>query len=612
MQKTKLSTLIKNLLSYNFRTLFLFELFYKLFAYGVFTPLLLRLVEWSIQLAGLHYLSAQTVGRWLLSPYTWLLTVLVLLLFCCYIVIDMTAVMLCMDCAKRKEYVTAPTLLWEGIKNAGRMFELKNLPIILLLLILQPLLELPFYTGYLTGIQIPAFIGDELSRMLRKYWVLIGVLALLMIAAFCYVYTLFYYILEKKKYSQAAKSSRKLISFVYFRDLLRLFIWQIFCYLVYALLVAGGILLIIGIASLLRKANFVQSLMIQAIQTLMHMVNTLYSALVLPVSTIFLSLLFYQNKEAAKEEIVLPVYRVREVGLSKRKKRIIMLLSMFVLLVLNINNLMRMADGALSEKTQLGHVTEVTAHRGDSADYPENTMIAFEAAVNAGADWIELDVQQTADGVIIVSHDENLYRTTGEDVNVWETDYETLCTLDAGRYKGEEFTGVGLCTLAEVMEAFRGRVHLNIELKPTGHETGFVEQVIDLIHEYGYEEDCVLASMTYSVLRDAKEYDEEIRTVYVMPSAYGYFADLEWVDAFSVRYNYVTERMVQSIHLRGKQIYVWTVNSRRNMEHMIQIGVDNLITDQPLNARQTVFELENSSLLNQYIEMLTSLFRWEQ
>lgn len=612
MQKTKLSALIKNLLSYNFRALFLFELFYKLFAYGVFTPLLLRLVEWSIQLAGLHYLSAPTVGKWLLSPFTWLLTLLVLLLFSCYVVIDMTAVILCMDCAKRKEYVSAPTLLWEGVKNAGRMFSLKNLPAIVLILVLQPLLGLPFYTGYLTGIQIPAFVWDTLVSTLRRYWGLIGLLAIMLIAAFCYVYALFYFILEKKNLGQAAKSSRTLISFVYFRDLLRLFIWQLFCYIVYTLLVAAGILIIIGFTSLFRRADFIHSLMIQAIQTLMHMVNAFYSALVLPVSTIFLSLLFYQNKEAAKEEIMLPVYRARDVGLSKHKKRMIMLFSMLLLLVLNIRNLMHLADGALSEKTQIGHVTEVTAHRGYSSDYPENTMPAFEAAVDAGADWIELDVQQTADGVIIISHDENLYRTTGRDINIWETDYETIRGLDAGSFKGEEFAGVTLCTLAEVMEAFRGRVHLNIELKPTGYETGFVEQVIDLIHEYGYEEDCVVASMSYSVLREAKEYDEEIRTVYVMRSAYGYFADLEWVDAFSVRYNYVTERVVQSVHVQGKQIYVWTVNSKGNMERMIAIGVDNLITDRPLNAKQTVFELENSTILNQYIEMLISLFRWER
>lgn len=286
-----------------------------------------------------------------------------------------------------------------------------------------------------------------------------------------------------------------------------------------------------------------------------------------------------------------------------------MVISCLILAVVNLNNIHQLAEGALSESAELAYETRITAHRGSSVEYPENTIPAFEAAIDCGADWVELDVQQTADGVLIVMHDSNLYRTTGLNKDVWEVTYDEIRELDAGSHKGEEFADVRISTLEEVLETLKGRVFLNIELKPTGHETDFVKQVIDLINQYEMADECMLASMSYKILTEAKEYDSNIRTIYVMTSSYGYFADLEDVDVFSVKHSYITEYIVESVHLQGKQICAWTVNSQKTMERMINMGVDNLITDKPLLARQKVFEMENSTLINQYIDMLLTMFR---
>lgn len=608
MQKTKLFSLLKSLLSHNFRTLFLFEVFYKMFAYGFFTPLLIWLAEVSIDMAGLHYLSGSNVGEWMKSPYTWLTLFVVMLLLCAYVLVDMAAVIICMDCAKRGEYVSGITLLWESIKSVVRLFHWRNLCMILYVLILLPILSLPFFTGYVTSIKLPEFLNDTIGRALRAYWPLLLLSAAVVIVAFRYVYAVFYYVLEKKNFLKSCLSSHYLIYRVYTKDLLRLFLWQITGYLVYSILIAVVIALVIGISSLFGSGGFVHAVMISLIEWIIDAVQVLFSCMVVPLSTMFLSLMFYQNKELIGEPVQQVTYKSRLHSFSRKKKRIIMAVSCLFLVILNLNNIKQLTDGVLRDSAQIAYETKITAHRGASADYPENTMPAFEAAIDYGADWLEIDVQQTADGVLIVMHDSNLYRTTGVDRDIWEASYDEIKDLDAGSYMGEEFCDVRISTLEEVLELCKGRINLNIELKPTGHETDLVKQVVDLIYEYEMADDCMLASMSYGALVEAKEYAPDIRTIYVMKTVYGYFADLEDVDVFSIKNTYITERIVESVHLEGKLICAWTVNSLRTMEKMIDMGVDNLITDQPLRARQKVFEMENSTIINEYVQMLLSLF----
>lgn len=138
-----------------------------------------------------------------------------------------------------------------------------------------------------------------------------------------------------------------------------------------------------------------------------------------------------------------------------------------------------MASGNANFNIEYLHTTEVTAHRGASSVYPENTLRAFSGAVELGADWIELDVQQTRDGQIIVMHDTNLARTTGLRQDIWQTDYAQIAGLDAGSWFSEEFAGEPVPLLSDALSfAKEHDIRLNIELKPTGHETDFEQAVV--------------------------------------------------------------------------------------------------------------------------------------
>ena len=108
---------------------------------------------------------------------------------------------------------------------------------------------------------------------------------------------------------------------------------------------------------------------------------------------------------------------------------------------------------------------EITAHRGDVSQAPENTIPAFKAAIESGADWIELDINQTKDGVLVVLHDENLMRVAGVPHKVRDLTYDEIRSLDVGSRLGPDFQGTSIPTLSEVLDYCRGKIKLNIEIK---------------------------------------------------------------------------------------------------------------------------------------------------
>ena len=223
----------------------------------------------------------------------------------------------------------------------------------------------------------------------------------------------------------------------------------------------------------------------------------------------------------------------------------------------------------------------ITYHRGYSSRAPENTMAAFEAALEHGSPRIELDVQMTADGVAVVTHDTSLRRCTGYSANIYDLPYAQVQQLDAGRWFHRQFTGSYIPTLEEVLALCKGKAELNIEIKPSTFTPTLEAETVRLIHAYDYGSDCVVTSQSYETLCKVKELDPDITTGYILALGVGTYYDLPAADFFSVESTFITAGMVQQIHLRGKTISAWTINRQQDAEKLLQLGVDDLITDKP-------------------------------
>ena len=164
---------------------------------------------------------------------------------------------------------------------------------------------------------------------------------------------------------------------------------------------------------------------------------------------------------------------------------------------------------------------------------PENTISAMEYAIEAMADYAEIDVQETKDGEIVLLHDNNLKRVTGLNANIWNLTYDEVSQLDAGIKFHKKFRGEKIPTLNEVIECCKGKIRLNIEIKYNGHNSQIVKKVVKIIEDQGFEDSCVLTSMNYKFLEQAKELNPKITTGYTMSMIYGDLSKLTAAD-FSV------------------------------------------------------------------------------
>lgn len=233
--------------------------------------------------------------------------------------------------------------------------------------------------------------------------------------------------------------------------------------------------------------------------------------------------------------------------------------------------------------TAVGGVTSlVTFHRGDCTVAPENTLPAFRSAILKGGDRIELDVQMTSDGVVVVTHDSNLKRCTGKNAKVYDLTYAEVAQLDAGRWFSSRFADTRIPTLEQVLQLCRGRIGLNVEIKPSAATPALEAETVRLLREYGFDSsNCVITSQSYETLHKVKALAPEYPTGYILALGVGNYYDLPDADFFSVETTFITSGMVNAVHLRGKTVSAWTIDREKVATHMLELGVDDLITDKP-------------------------------
>ena len=228
---------------------------------------------------------------------------------------------------------------------------------------------------------------------------------------------------------------------------------------------------------------------------------------------------------------------------------------------------------------------EITAHRGSSASAPENSLSALRQAIADGADWAEVDVQETADGVLVLLHDTDLKRVAGCDASVWELGFAEIRALDAGSWFSPAFAGEPIASLAEALDLARGRLGLNLELKDNGHERRLPEAAVALIGERAPPGRGIITSTSPALLRRVRAAAPEIPIGLVVTAPGQDAGDLR-LDLVSLDARLVTPERVRANRAAGLATHVWTVNDPAEMRRMIALGVDNLITDHPALLRR--------------------------
>ena len=282
-----------------------------------------------------------------------------------------------------------------------------------------------------------------------------------------------------------------------------------------------------------------------------------------------------------------------------------LLLGFLIFLVALYFVLRLMASPAEDYPYFVGDEVQVIAHQGGEELRPSNTMVAFDHAVEMGVDVLEMDLHSTADGVLVLIHDDSVDRTTDGTGKVNELTFAEIQQLDAGEYWTEDdgatypYRGQGITipALEDVLQAYADWPMV-IEIKQT--EPSVVEPFCDMLKEYGLTDQVLVASFYHEVSVEFREVCPGVATSMpqkeIMPLWILSFIGLEELytppgQAVQVPVTFelpvlgevdvVTERFVKNAHKRNVHVDVWTIDDPAEMERLIEMGVDGIITDRP-------------------------------
>lgn len=537
-----------------------FELAHKMAGFLGLLPLFRAVLSQTLQITALNILSRETLLRIMQNPLAILMALLWALVFVSYFYLEFAVLALYFERGWQGDGRSFSRLLVLAVRRLGELFLPRNWLMLLGMLLVLPLLVLPYSGNLGVAAQIPDFVRELVGQRAVRY-TLYGAAALL--AALLLFFFLFGFramMVEGKRFRQACRESYRLLKGRR-RQVARTLLFT--CLAVVLALLAVYLVLVLVTAG-------ITALQFHGIEARSaFQLNYLAWSQLLRVSSYVVLAGWYFGIST------LLYHRLRHhhPHLGRRRRPFVRLGRSAALLCL-------LGVLAYFSETELGGAVfrspeeriQVVAHRGGAALEPENTVAALQEAIVSSAEQAEIDIQQTKDGVLVVLHDPNLKRIGGVDRPIWEMTYANLRELPLRE---------PIPTLEEAMQAVDGKLKLMIEIKVTGHEENLVRQTLGTIRRYEAEDWCCIGSMNLNTLEEVHQREPEMEVVYiapvVSPSDYG----IEWIDAFSIKHLYANRDIVQRMHKAGKDVYIWTCNTERSIRRAIRCQPEGIITDNP-------------------------------
>lgn len=232
--------------------------------------------------------------------------------------------------------------------------------------------------------------------------------------------------------------------------------------------------------------------------------------------------------------------------------------------------------------------TKIIAHRGFSGAAPENTLVAFQKAIDSKADYFELDIHKTKDDSLVVIHDSSVDRTSSNDKQgeISDMNYRDVMTVNVGyRTKfGDQYENEKIPTLRQALETAKGKIKVCIEIKVYGVE----QEVLEIVNDLEMHDDVIIFSFYYPVLAKIRQLDKRIPMLYLISSADKTTVDYaKVIDSMAIGVGgntTVTKEYLAFAHEHGIEVWKWTVDDEDEMQQLIDIGLDGLITNLPDKA----------------------------
>lgn len=584
------------------RQVWIFEFAYKLVAFAVIFPIVLLAINSLMKIAGISYLTNEYIQRVITHPIVIIAIFIAICAFVFYCTYEMTYLSVCFETKRTSCNASIVDIFYNSYKVFRRVFKPKHigLSIFYFISIMASNVTVLFNILY-------SETNTNLIKMyvLRNHWYIKAAVILVFVIMFAVVipgiYAMNICMMEGLGFREAYKKSARMVKKHPVGTISALVVYNLFILAIIGITyVLISVFLVAGV-KLLNMAYLGNAIFLSALRTERFIIKCILVCVAIPLSFSAITHMYYRYTDI--DDITFEFIDIQE-G-PARRRRIAYAVIMAAALVADACYLLISFNNNPFENVAIFHETKVMAHRGASTEAPENTMAAFQKAIDDMADYIELDVQLTNNGEVIVMHDSNAYRTTGVDANIVNMTYKEVKTLDAGSWFSDEYVGENVPSLKEVLELTQGKIKLNIELKPADNGTALAKNTVRLIEKYNMVNDCVITSFSESALKAVKTYNQEIKVGYILSAAYGDFYDMKNVDFFSVNAAFLSKRTIDAIHNSGKRVYAWTVNNKESIKNLTNKGVDGIITDNPVLARETIYSRDTSETI---INMIRYVF----
>lgn len=599
MKQMLLTKEILQVLKFNFKRIMLFEIAYRLVMGAIYLQLTGNAVEYALKMAGYSYLTPGNIGFFLIKPWTIACILGVGFIGLVILAFEIGVLITVFQGAAYLKKTGFSEMLFGGFQMLAGELRKKNIRLLLLTLVYYTMANLYLLYRVLTHVKPLNFVITELMKQpVGRVSVIVAIAALLMLLI-PGIFTFYGCMVEQKNFQDGYRRSRKLMAGHWSGPMMLL---------VYNVLISALMMVVYGVCVIVA-ALFVTvftdkslslAVLFKACDEIELVLIFITSIVVSVVNMAAITVQYYQSGNRLNHEprwdFAFPKVRMGNHKVLLGVAAVSISLSLFFIYDVVYNGSV-LADDVLTE-------VQITAHRGSSKDAPENTMAAIRMAAEQLADYVEIDVQETADGVVVLCHDYSLKRVAGISRPIKAYQFSELVKLDVGAWFAREFKGEKIPSLEEVMQYSKGKMNLNIEIKDLGSGSSLPQKVVSLIDKYGMEEQCVVTSTRLSYLKSVKAGNSNIRTGHIISAAYGDYYSSDHIDFISLRSSFVDEKLVQDAHEKGKAVHAWTVNTKSEMERMKLLGVDNIITDYPVLAREIVYRKKTTENLLEYISMV--------
>ena len=578
----------------------LFILFCTIITAATTSILKKLLVKAMMLVSGVTYIAPVNLKQVLLNP----LSIIMMLLFAVIVTLmslfEIAGLLHTFSVAQAGRETNLTCMFMAGFRACWKALNPRNWPIMVFILVLVPLTKLLPLSGSTFKLILPGFVNQTIdyTKWLNVlyyvlYWVLILFLAV-------YIFSINGFVLQKESFFKSCSKSRKLCKGHVIEVLLNMFLLTVI--LNFAINSVSSIIVVNGeeLMSFMRRTGNVVAKS-EAVGTYTYALRQVLKSFLSPaINNAALTVLFYKflDDKTMKETVSSEVHELKEYSM----KRTVAFVVSLAVVSLAIIGVMTYRYSYLFESVDR---PLVCAHRGDNVNAPENTMPAFELAASENLKWIELDVHQTSDGVIVCNHDSTIKRVTGRNLAIHDVTYEDLSKIELGSWMPGEYEHVHICTLREALElAKENDMNVQVELKGHPADKNFEENVIKVINETGMHDNVMIIAQDASRLMRVMEIDPTITKGYCMVIAVGDLNDIEYTDNITIEETYVTPELVRAMHEKGIKVFCWTVDLDDTVQYLVSCDVDVIGTDNPMLINNALDKADYSGGLSRAAHIL--------